>query len=574
MLTRKEARQAVRDELAAHNVSALVKDVKPISHNNYFRFSASCLQCTPQKSAVSYEATYYIRTLGASAGTLAMTSKGLHAHRDNASSDSGKIFLPQHEVLSKEYLKQEGRNNIKGLNTFLEARGVPADTLPTNAQLSQWLKNRTRGLHEPSAPLEPPRQMVVERSLQNWPTDMPDNHSDLFIVNDPPFKCDKNRVCIAFASRGMVQAMDRLSADSGAMCIDVKQSCLAHNWGIITAAFVVKDKLRNTNFTRVAGKRIQGTAYTSHAEPVLQAIVNVESTDNVIQFLNTLKRLWSKYCPTKKPLDTWVEQVHKDYHKALEAARRQCMPHARPVNDFFHLTEKESTMDSKLIHVSATPGKHHKEHKSWLMHSLRLQRHLPTLDLSSAIYKGFLQRLSSLGEEEVRDYLGPSGHPTYCIELGVQELHDSYGVAPLTQDQDEQIIFCYHWNGLCGTIPGTDCGDQPLEAFHSPWQTQLDTLGHQTQAPRALDTMQTVYRTWHSQLSWSSSTPLLMVPQGSTKSFGAVPCCPNWDAAQCLTLLKQPRQAPSIACMRLRTICTCSPCHSLCNTLLTATQPW
>ena len=310
----------------------------------------------------------------------------------------------------------------------------------------------------------------------------------------------------------MVQAMDRLSADSGAMCIDVKQSCLAHNWGIITAAFVVKDKLRNTNFTRVAGKRVQGTAYTSHAEPVLQAIVNVESTDNVIQFLNTLKRLWSKYCPTKKPLDTWVEQVHKDYHKALEAARRQCMPHARPVNDFFHLTEKESTMDSKLIHVSATPGKHHKEHKSWLMHSLRLQRHLPTLDLSSAIYKGFLQRLSSLGEEEVRDYLGPSGHPTYCIELGVQELHDSYGVTPLTQNLDEQIIFCYHWSGLYGTIPGTDCGDQPLEAFHSPWQTQLDTLGHQTQAPRALDTMQTVYRTWNSQLSWSSSTPLLMVP--------------------------------------------------------------
>jgi hypothetical protein len=73
--------------------------------------------------------------------------------------------------------------------------------------------------------------------------------------------------------------------------VDTKQSCMAHGWGVITASIAVRGKLRYTTLGRSEGRRVQAGDYTSHAAPVLQAIINVENTDNILQFFDTLKRL-------------------------------------------------------------------------------------------------------------------------------------------------------------------------------------------------------------------------------------------------------------------------------------------
>ena len=90
----------------------------------------------------------------------------------------------------------------------------------------------------------------------------------------------------------------RRYADSAiAICVDAKQSCMAHGWGVLAASFIVRDKLRNTSLARVEGRRVQGLAFTSHAAPVLQAVTRVESKENLAQFFLTLQRLWSTVCP-------------------------------------------------------------------------------------------------------------------------------------------------------------------------------------------------------------------------------------------------------------------------------------
>ena len=217
----------------------------------------------------------------------------------------------------------------------------------------------------------------------------------------------------------------------------------------------------------INGRKVQGTAYTSHAQPGLQALIEVEKTENIVQFLMTLQRLWAKHCPDKPPLETWVKQVHTDFHPALEAARKIRMGRARPCKDFFHLMQKQPTLEKKLSMVSSQPGQHVKENKGWLLFSLHIQRHLPTLDLSSAIYTGFLQRLRAKGEHDIRSYLGPGGHAPYCVQATARELRTVYGVSASNPNEDAQLLFSLHWTGLWGALPGADCGDQPLEAFHS-----------------------------------------------------------------------------------------------------------
>ena len=75
----------------------------------------------------------------------------------------------------------------------------------------------------------------------------------------------------------MADTMRRYADPTIAICIDTKQSCMAHGWGVMTASFIMRDKLRNTTLARIEGKRVQGLAFTSHAGPLLQNVIQVEN---------------------------------------------------------------------------------------------------------------------------------------------------------------------------------------------------------------------------------------------------------------------------------------------------------
>ena len=352
LLDRQEARQRMRQELKARNLIVVVSDIKPLSHVKYFLFKGICLRCSQQsQSKVTYRGTYYRQAVGVPAKTCMVTEIGVHDHADDAPGDVASVFPPLQEAAAVRYLRSAQKLSAKGLTNFLVQAGFPEHTLPPSAKRSRWLQNHKHqaqtGLIEKSSGAgtrqhprekeERPRRELLMRSLHDWPEQEPDAPAELFLINDPPRTMTEDRVCLPFASRGMCDVLRWFADSSVVMFVDAKQSCMAHGWGVITASIAVRDQLRYTTLGRSEGRRIQARAYTSHAEPVLQAIINVEDTQNISQFFETLKRLWARVVPQRPELAKCITQVHKDYHPALEAARKEHFPRSRPINDFFHL---------------------------------------------------------------------------------------------------------------------------------------------------------------------------------------------------------------------------------------------
>ena len=271
---------------------------------------------------------------------------------------------------------------------------------------------------------------------------------------------DDTRVCVAFACRGMLDTMRRFADSHFVVCVDAKQSCMAHGWVVVTASLVVRDKLRYTTLGRLDGKRVQGMAYTSHAAPQLQAIINWENNENMHQFFASLKYVWSTACPGRSNLETHARQMHKAYHPAIEHARALHFSQARPVNDFFHLVEKSRTIEAKLSVLEVAAGAHRKKEYGWVMACVQGLRHIPTVDLFSSLWQGFLKRLQTKGEDTLLDYLGLMGVQRYTQLLTVKNLRAMNVMCQASEDE-EQLLFCPHWAGITGILPGSDCGDQP-----------------------------------------------------------------------------------------------------------------
>ena len=144
--------------------------------------------------------------------------------------------------------------------------------------------------------------------------------------------------------------------------------------------------------------------------------------------------------------------------------------------------------------------------------SLNICRHLPTIDIYSVIWDGCLNRLLYVGEKYVAEYLGPYGHCLYTKKYSVAELRETLQIAATNPEDKDVLLFSYHWSGLLGQIPGTDCGDQPQEAFHSPWTNQIAESNKSADYNKALQNMQNLYHGWESQCDWSGTNTLQMTP--------------------------------------------------------------
>jgi len=81
------------------------------------------------------------------------------------------------------------------------------------------------------------------------------------------------------------------------------------------------------------------------------------------------------------------------------------MPHARPCDGYFHLRQKQSGISTRCKAVKLQNGHMVKTDHAWIMAVLDSVRQAPSLDIFSAVWSGFLGKLSSLGESVVAAYL-------------------------------------------------------------------------------------------------------------------------------------------------------------------------
>ncbi len=525
LLTPADCRKRLREELRDRNCVAAVSDVKPLRHNKYYLVQGLCRGTQQSACPVRWLGTYYRQSCGVPARTWTVRQEGEHVHPSGERPNSGRVLTPQVEDAALRFLRENPQLKKKDLVIGLLQQGHAADSLPSESQLQTWLmnakarlkrKDREEAAALPQAGLT---REVEARKLDEWVHREPATLWDVVVLRTPPPVLER-RLCILFGSTGMFEKLKLFSSADVALSVDVKQKCMDDGCGVATLNLLVKDRLRNTSLGRAKEKRVQGRAYTTHALPLLQGIFNTEQEENFSQLFAGAEQLWQQMRPAMPPLRDCVRQLHKDYAPGIEAARRRSFPCSRPVNDFYHVVEKHKKLEAKLVKTHMAKGVFIKTHLSWCKAGLELLRYLPTLDLYSALWGGFLTHLRHIHDEPVAaDYLGPEPPATYTVRDTVANLRKAYNIVVNEDDEQQLLSFSPHWSGLCGLIPGTATGNEPSEAFHSPWQKQLEVLSTTAKGVDVLHVMQTLYTMkWRTQCEWGNDAPLYTTPPGQDPS--------------------------------------------------------
>lgn len=167
---------------------------------------------------------------------------------------------------------------------------------------------------------------------------------------------ERGRVYVPLINERMKRRMRLYGHKRVHLSVDRKMKCLRHGHGITTLSILVRSTIkRNTTLKRAGAVRTQIRAHTLRAKPILHAIMDEESTDNFVQLFEDADSLWSSIAPTPN-LPAIVMQLHKDYAPGIEQARRRKFSGSRHNNDFFHLSQKRSVIQSKC---TATAGPDH-----------------------------------------------------------------------------------------------------------------------------------------------------------------------------------------------------------------------
>jgi hypothetical protein len=296
--------------------------------------------------------------------------------------------------------------------------------------------------------------------------------------------------------------------------IDVKQGMMSGSAGVATITLQGKDKLRTKTFTKgrqSQTSRVQGKAYTTHGEPVLQAVINTEELDNFVHVFRCLESLHNSMVKDKCFIDR-VVALHSDYAPGIEAARRVFLTKSRPIKDQFHFAEHTGlktstggTLSKKMQHRKSvgSSGNHELTNLGWTVSGLKSLRRIPTLDCASMLYNGFLEKLRhEFDEPDAAAYLGPEsrGSQTYTIRGTVKEMREMYNLRCYNTNDGDGMLFCPNWSGLGLLTSGYE--GSSVEPFHSPWEKarkEMPSLNEKHGSLEVLTQMQYLYDNCFSQ---------------------------------------------------------------------------
>lgn len=308
--TKKDIRAAIRQRLVADNFRSVL-DERGTS-DAYWRYRARCTEhagCPFQLLIV-----YHRRRQGHPPGTVIAYARGDHTGGSTGVGPSGRIFTPWQQELARDYFRQApGRKSARQLRSYLAVHSETDTVLPTDRQLSDWLRCERGRRQRASAAVraQPGSQhcaAVVERSIEQWARPPPPELHGLYILG--PWELSDSVAFIGFTCRGMVQTLARCGGGAVHLVVDTKMGMLNGGWGVATVSILVKDQLRMTTLTRrgphtdaadrpgpAPARRVQARAWTCHAMPIVQAVIHAETTANYIALFRALERMWSTARP-------------------------------------------------------------------------------------------------------------------------------------------------------------------------------------------------------------------------------------------------------------------------------------
>ena len=266
-----------------------------------------------------------------------------------------------------------------------------------------------------------------------------------------PYHVLGEEVRVLFANNGMIHhTLLRYQDMRTHLSVDGKHKVNHRGWVVLSINILIKDVPRWTYLSHGKLESIQGKATTTRAMRVLQALLQGETIPNIVAKFRYLVQQWRDLKPRLPPLPNLVKQVHKNFADSIQPAHKEVFPLSRPVNDCFHLREKDLTIASKCVIMDFVGGKYVKQKFDWIMYTLTNTRFAPHPRVFSFIWQGFLQRLVVEGETVVAQYLIKE----YSKIINADACHfpDFPTILEFTGKED---LWCVpHWTGLWGVYPG------------------------------------------------------------------------------------------------------------------------
>ena len=155
-----------------------------------------------------------------------------------------------------------------------------------------------------------------------------------------------------------------------------------------------------------------------------------------------------------------IRQLHVDWAKGLEVARRSMCPNSVRQGDFRHMfREVEDKIPQKLC---ARGQARRREVRQMLLTSLQITRtHCTTLTEFHLFWTCLFHNLTSAGGSDVVEYL----RKTYFFHLPVEVARTQYGLTSPIHCA-EGILCAAWWGAYCRVQPGSASGTQSLEVCH------------------------------------------------------------------------------------------------------------
>ena len=179
---------------------------------------------------------------------------------------------------------------------------------------------------------------------------------DLLLMKTPSapdgYLATNELVYVPFASRGMLAILKYARGKLLKLVVDGKQKVLNNGYTVLTLAFLIGSVERKWSKVLTHGypaKPIE--LHTTTAQPLFQALVHKETAETLTMAFQDA--IWFCHEFGQLELKDQLMQLHKDYAKAIEAARQAVFSFVRALDDYFHLKQNVQPMlDTKLNTLS------------------------------------------------------------------------------------------------------------------------------------------------------------------------------------------------------------------------------
>ena len=155
---------------------------------------------------------------------------------------------------------------------------------------------------------------------------------------------------LSFGGNSFHESLQHLTWAQAHPCTHIHTS-LAWSLVVSRAQSVAQSPVPNECLERMRLGPTRGStrveAHTGTQEPFVQAVVDMESEENISQVFESACTLGEKCCGLD--LEAQVIKVHKDYAKGIEASRRKIFPNSRPCDDYAHM--RRASYPSLQMHI-------------------------------------------------------------------------------------------------------------------------------------------------------------------------------------------------------------------------------